>query len=419
MAVTVRVLFDYPQREIASILQDRFSKCKAAWLLSGFCTVEGIKAIAGSIRSDPTKLQTLIVGAGTYRAFEAFDDLINAGVPPDRLYVHLGHTRFSGATAKYPFYRYHPMLHSKVYLFLMPDGTASALIGSHNLTGFALLGLNGEAGVMIEGGAAEPELKKVRQHIDESRNQSVTYSPTMKEALNWWTIQFLEGLRAKANDQPRDGEAVRTIVILAATSVSQVPQKDDIIYFEIPEALGRIQSLSAEVHIYVFTTVPASPLIALTMLASARASLWCRTIGLEDEQGGLELRADWHVGSRGNPRLLRTPTPFRPTPTMGMQQVRVMVRNQVFDNFEYFFHSKRVTWEPILDQEQKIQVPADEQPTLRSLDLVPPEDREWYLVRGLRPVEHSGSDEYKEALREFSPESGSFILMSLWRRTRE
>ena len=46
------------------------------------------------------------------------------------------------------------MLHSKVYLFEMPEEKSTAFVGSHNITGFALGGLNGEAGVLLEGPAS-------------------------------------------------------------------------------------------------------------------------------------------------------------------------------------------------------------------------------------------------------------------------
>jgi hypothetical protein len=159
MAVQARVLFDTPQREIKSLLQDRLNRCHSVSLVSGFVTVEGIEAIAPPIRANPTKLNHLVVGAGTYRAYDAFDRLITAGVPLDRFFVHLGHSRATGARAQHRFYRYHPMLHSKVCLFDMGDDTACAFVGSHNLTGFALLGLNGEAGILIEGPATSNLLR--------------------------------------------------------------------------------------------------------------------------------------------------------------------------------------------------------------------------------------------------------------------
>jgi hypothetical protein len=93
MAISVQVLFDTPQREIAPVLRDRLNRCVSASLLSGFGTVEGIAAIGDPIRARPDKLRALVLGSGTYRAYEALDQLIGAGVPQERLHVHLGHTR--------------------------------------------------------------------------------------------------------------------------------------------------------------------------------------------------------------------------------------------------------------------------------------------------------------------------------------
>src|SRR5438552_1622230 len=100
MAVTVQVLFDTPQHAIASLLRDRLSRCRTASIVSGFVTVEGVEAIGAPIRANPAKLQHLVVGAGTYRAFEALDRLAAAGVPLNRLHVHLGHTHLTHPGAK-------------------------------------------------------------------------------------------------------------------------------------------------------------------------------------------------------------------------------------------------------------------------------------------------------------------------------
>ena len=126
MSVSAKVLFDKPQQEVASLLRDRLDRCTSASLVAGFMTVEGIEAIAGPLRAHPAKLNHLVVGAGTYKPFEACDRLIDAGVNPDNLHVHFGFTRKTSARAKYPFLRYHPMLHSKVYLMEMGNGSSSA-----------------------------------------------------------------------------------------------------------------------------------------------------------------------------------------------------------------------------------------------------------------------------------------------------
>lgn len=99
-----------------------------------------------------------------------------------------------------------------------------------------------------------------------------------------------------------------------------------------------------------------------------------------------------------------------------MQQVRVKVWNNVFAKFEYLFESKKTTWEPLFSKEAALRPPPEEQQFLRSLDLVPPEDNEWFLVRGFNTGEPSGSVAYREALRESAPEAGAFILLSLRRR---
>ena len=418
MSVSAKVLFDKPQQEIASLLRDRLECCLSASLVAGFMTVEGIKAIIDPLCQHPAKLNHLVVGAGTYRAFESFDRLINVGVNPNNLHVHLGFTRRTSVRAKHRFFRYHPMLHSKVYLMEMEGGTSSAFIGSHNLTGFALMGLNGEAGVLLEGPSSSPEFDDIRNHIAEAVQQAVVYDPSMKDAYSWWTVQFIDGLRAKSNDRPRDSETKRTIVVMAECASADLPCEGDRVYFEIPEAIGRIANMRAEVHLFVFDTLPAKPGYALNQLHMAKQSFWCHTIGLEDDRGGVELRADWEIQNRTKPTLNRTQSPFRPTPQRAMQQVRVKALNQVYDRFEYLFDSDHATWIPTLDEEKRVQAEKDEGAFLKSLELIPREDLEWYRVDGLMPGSEQTTENYRMALSDMSPQSGNYILMSLRRRQR-
>ena len=166
MSLSVKVLFDRPQREVGSILRSRLDSCASAAVVVGFMTVDGIEAVAQPMHARPGKLRHLVVGAGNYKAFEACDHLIDAGVASSAVRVHLGFTRTTHR--KRGFVRYHPMLHSKVFLMEMGDGTASALVGSHNLTGFGMKGLNGEAGILIEGPSSSPEFDDIRAHIAEA-----------------------------------------------------------------------------------------------------------------------------------------------------------------------------------------------------------------------------------------------------------
>jgi len=421
MTVTVQVLFDEPQHEMASLLRNRLTRCTSASLIAGFVTVEGIEAIAAPLRAHPGKLAHLVVGAGTWRAFDALDRLISVGVAPSALFVHLGHSRATtSAGAQHAFFRYHPMLHSKVYLLEMGDGTSAAFVGSHNLTGFALLGLNGEAGILLEGRSDEPEFAALRQHVAEAVSQAVPYDPTMKEAYSWWTSQFIDGLRAKANDipDPDDAEKKRTVVVIAARGIPPLPQAGDVIYFEIPSALrGSIRSVDTEVHIYIFSTIPPSPADALGQLASASASLWCTTAGLEMDGGGQQLHADWYIDNRRQPELKQAPHPFQPKPAIGMEQVRVKVTGPVYGKFKYLFDRGRCDWIPLFEEDSPITPPEEARAMLVPLNLVPQEDLPWHRVRALVPAEAAGSESYQAALRQSSPESGEFILFSLRRQS--
>lgn len=416
MSVSVRFVYDTPQREIASLLSGSYLGIAGAALVAGFMTVEGIDAILQPIRNNPSKLTTLVVGAATWRAFDAFDQLLGLGVPPDRLRVHLGHSRPTSAAAKHPFYRYHPMLHSKVYLFARADGTAAAFVGSHNLTGFALCGLNGEAGVLLDGSANSAPFAEIRKHINVAVSESVQYDPTQRDAYAWWAGQFMEGLAAKFEDYPREGEAKNTIIILVQDAGQGLPKSDDVIYFELPAAIGKVQSLQAEVHIYVFDPLPASPFAALSSLQQARGSLWCRTVGVEDDRGGRELDAAWHIdGNR--PLLRRAPRPFRPQPAAQMQQVRVKAYKEVRGDFEYLFERAKRKFEPIFDRSQELTLPRDTAGRFEHLKLVPPEHFPWFRVTGFHSDESAKPKSgYEAAIRSLSPESGGFILMSKRRR---
>jgi hypothetical protein len=64
-----------------------------------------------------------------------------------------------------------------------------------------------------------------------------------------------------------------------------------------------------------------------------------------------------------------------------------------------------------------LQVHDEERELQRKLQIVPAEDQDWYLVTRLQQSEPvSGDENYRKALAESSPESGSYILLSTRRR---
>lgn len=416
MALNVTTLFDAPQSEIATLLNQKISSAKNIKIVTGFATVEGIKALESSLQNNTKALEALIIGAGTFKAYEAFDRLIELGISNDNLYVHLGHTRFTKAGAAHPFYRYHPMLHSKIYYFENMDGTACAFVGSHNMTGFALKGLNGEASVMLEGLTTDPEFAKIRKHIELAQREALKYSADMKQAYSWWTHEFMEGLAQKVNDSPREMEKKKTILIFTE-SQKHYPKKNDIVYFELPEALGKVQSLRADIHIFVFEKLPESPSDCLLNLTNAARTFWCRVEGIENNKGGKELTADWFIDDNHHPLLKRTTSPFRPLPRFDMQQIRVKLLNSVFENFEYLFGKQLNGWLPILNMQKQINYPQSFSKEIEGLNIIP-ESNEWYLVTSLEPEQEEAYNDskYELALKSLDPDSGAFILFSTARK---
>jgi hypothetical protein len=88
MSLSPIVLFDLPQKEIASLIVDRIGRSLATDIVTGFATPDGLATIAAPIRARPQCLKSLVIGAATYPAFEALDDLIAAGVSESRVRVH-------------------------------------------------------------------------------------------------------------------------------------------------------------------------------------------------------------------------------------------------------------------------------------------------------------------------------------------
>ena len=65
MPLTPTVLFDLPQREIASLITDRMAQASAFSIVTGFATPGGLAAISAPINAYPQNLRTLVIGAAT------------------------------------------------------------------------------------------------------------------------------------------------------------------------------------------------------------------------------------------------------------------------------------------------------------------------------------------------------------------
>ena len=349
MTVTATFLHSRPQREIASIIRKRLAGCRTAEIVSGFATPDGVDALRA--KSVSSKIKRLVLGAGTFKAFEALDGLISSGLPPGAAKVHLGHTRATGGR-KHPFARYRPMLHSKIYFFEMPDGTATAFVGSHNLTGFALRRLNGEAGVLLEGSSSDPVFYEVRGHMAESFRQAVPYDPSLKAAYAQWLRDYLDQLGVDATDMPRDDESRRTVILFAEAPRGKMPSTGDRIYFELDIRITEVNAIDTEVHLHLFAAVPATPAEALSRSATSDTALLGKVEAINSAAGSAEVKADWFIEDPTKPQLKPTVQPFRPTLSQGKQQVRALVSKSLDTGFDYLSTQERAVEIPTLSHEK-------------------------------------------------------------------
>lgn len=398
MSITTTFLNSRPQREVASTIRKYLANCRSAEIVAGFATPDGIEALRA--KSASSKITRLVLGAATFKAFEALDGLIGAGLSAGAAKVHLGHTRATGGR-KHPFARYRPMLHSKIYFFEMPDGTTAAFVGSHNLTGFALRGFNGEAGMLLHGPASDPIFREVRAHIAESYRQAVPYDPSMKAAYAQWLRDYLDQLGTDATDMPRDSETRPTVILFAEAPHGRMPSAGDRIYFELDMRITEVNSIDTEVHLHLFKVAPSTPSEALSRSGASEVALLGRVEAIDSAAGSAEVKADWYIDDPSQPKLQPTVQPFRPKLRQGNQQVRALVLKKLDTSFDYLFDGGREVWAPKIGDEQ---IHDDETGVV------------WSAVAGFQEASPGAGQLLLPALKELSPVSGSFVLFSKRRR---
>lgn len=399
MPVTAKFLFSKPQREIASLLRTRLEHCTSASVVVGFMSESGVQLLAPPILASPSKLKHLVVGSGNLRTFEACDCLINAVVSGGSVGVHLGFARRepTGRSER-------GMLHSKIYLMEMENGTSSAFVGSNNRSENGLAGLNGEACVLLDGPSSSSQFEDIRCHIAEAARQAVRYDPSMKAAYASWA-----GFR----DAPTG--ARKRLVIMAELPGNGLPRPGEAIYFEIPRAIG-FTEIPTEVHLYLFDTLPAPPRWTSQELNRARRSWLARSVGLENDRGGVELRADWFIQSPAS-TLRSASGSVRPSPQPGMQQVRIEVKEELSHKFEYTFETKH-GWRPVFDRKESLPAPDADRKWPEGLSLKRKEQLSWYRVKGLEPDIRQSKGPHAEAMRRMSPESGNYVVILPGRKRR-
>lgn len=391
-----------PRRRIISILQDKLATSVRTQILAGFTTVEGMALIEPLLVANPDALDALIVGLPTHRSFETFDRLLKRGVSPERLRVHLGHTRATKAGARHPFYLHHPRMHGCLFLMEDADGTATALVGPNGLSGFSLLGQNIESTVMVEGDASSSEFEAMRHQIESVRAESARYEANKVAGYVNLSRNYFNSCSTSA--AARLGEFKKTVVILSE-GTDTLPAVDEVIFFDVPSAVPDEKFGDVEIHLYVFDSLPPSPEEALERISEARAGFRCWLSRAKTYVSGGYYHRSNPLGSP--PRLIRNDS-FPPPPRPGFRRLRAVVLRQLKGSFRYLFEDEAKKWTPVLDESLGFAVEDSDAELLKSLSLIPQQHLEWHPVKKLAPI--GGDTKDDETLRMMWPEEGGFVL---------
>ncbi len=407
--VSTRFLHSQPHLELHSLINSLISAADSFSIIVGFLTEAGAHLLNESIRTRPAALQKLVVGATTHAACRGLNLLLEQGVPADRLRIFLGHSRQTNDG----FVKYHPMMHSKIYYF-EHGSKATAIVGSHNMTSFALEGQNTEASVVIEGDKNETVFQDVRTHISHVDSRTHEYDPSKQDGYAWWFMNLFQGMSAKVLGREDDLEFTRNVVAVAVAEDNQLPVSGEIVFLEVPRAFQVMRALGQPVHLYVLRTMPNSPQDALEQLKDCRRALRGTVIG-SNEEVVREGTADWVMRNIQDPVLVKCTGTVKPTRRQDYVQVFVQIGSDLKSRYEYFFDRPR-KWQPAYSDNADDQLYATSSmgSTLCVKDSFHNQNLPWDLVIDLQPV--GESEERLSFEKSLTPEGGGFIFFSRRRR---
>lgn len=248
----VKILCGEPNLEIASTILQKVNTALSLQIVTGFATPDGLHHIIEPIRIKPDLLNLMVIGKSTARGCDTLDELLKAGVSNSKLKIHLGYGIDSRFSPKENNSNYVPMVHSKIIYMEMPNSMACAIIGSHNLTGYAIAGNNSEAAVIIEGEMQSPEFECIRKHIKSVSKESIEYDKKDRASFVKWAAKSMAAFNNRMLQSKQDK---RTIIILSQADKSVKISKGTDIYIEIDKNLIP-NPQGAEVHLFIFDDLP-------------------------------------------------------------------------------------------------------------------------------------------------------------------
>ena len=150
-----------------------FGESKLAMAVA-FCTKSGVSVLRNHVARLKKEGSFVVVSYNKPTDYYALAEIHKKA--PDSVFVHYG------AASPYEINFGNPLMHSKV-VYAEKGNDAQLWVGSHNLTGNAMLGLNYEAALLIKGDKHEQYFLDALTHLEACKQDSILYDPDNSDGI--------------------------------------------------------------------------------------------------------------------------------------------------------------------------------------------------------------------------------------------
>jgi hypothetical protein len=295
---------------------------------------------------DPGKLERLIIGSGTCKAYEAVVDLVNSGVKVSNIRIHLGYVSNRSS------YGYRPMMHGKTFHF-NKDNTSKGIVGSHNLTNFAFNGSNAEASIELEGEESSKSLSDILCYINACWAEASSFDPSKIEGYAEWTKKYLSSISRRTNPISSNDGIIKKEVLFGVLNTKGrfLPGPSDSIYLEVPISEKGLRKLDIDVHLHFRMTGPSSLRYWMDKTQKMKDAYICEVTSTGEVGEVSTYNVDFASTLSSNYTLESVGKPYQPTPSPEVYQVVLRVKNVLNKRYHYFENLKKKKWTPILSHD--------------------------------------------------------------------
>ena len=236
--MNIKFHFDRGKGDIRPSLQKALSECLSFKLVAGFVTQAGISDL-GPKDEIIKKLDLLIFGDANDKALKSmatlYDELQSNG-RRNIIKIHLGYGNVNLERDRMK-QLYRPMMHSKIFLFLYSDNRFKAYIGSQNITGYSLRGLNSEAIIEVNGLTTDKTFQSILCEIQNIEQESKSFKKEFIDIYRAIHNNYVKGIQPQEVYEKKEYFSVLYAFIY--TDDKDKIMLNQTLYFEVPEnALG-------------------------------------------------------------------------------------------------------------------------------------------------------------------------------------